>query len=158
MKANAIPRLLSSLVWIDQYNECNGKTSFVEFMQSCNGNILSYAKFTRSQFHPCWLCLWPSVAKNKTVFPDTNWDAVVPVCFLSLIILHSLNLDSLALIEAVPGRQQERSEHKKEYLCVLLQAKDHGCGWHLVAGILWLHSKKKSASEHLFFGAPGCHK
>ena len=32
IKANAIPRLLSSLVWIDQYNECNGMTSFVEFM------------------------------------------------------------------------------------------------------------------------------
>ena len=33
MKANAVPRLLSSLVWIDQYNECNGMTSFMEFMK-----------------------------------------------------------------------------------------------------------------------------
>ena len=33
MKANAVPRLFSSLVWIDQYNECNGMTSFMEFMQ-----------------------------------------------------------------------------------------------------------------------------
>ena len=32
MKANAVLRLLSSLVWIDQYNECNGMTSFMEFM------------------------------------------------------------------------------------------------------------------------------
>ena len=32
-KANAVPRLLSSLVWIDQYNECNGMTSFMEFMK-----------------------------------------------------------------------------------------------------------------------------
>ena len=32
MKANAVPRLLSSLVWIDQYNECNGLTSFMEFI------------------------------------------------------------------------------------------------------------------------------
>ena len=32
MKANAVPRLLSSLVWIDKYNECNGMTSFMEFM------------------------------------------------------------------------------------------------------------------------------
>ena len=31
MKANAEPRLLSSLVWIDQYNECEGLTSFMEF-------------------------------------------------------------------------------------------------------------------------------
>ena len=32
MKANAVPRLLSSLVWIDQYNKCNRMTSFMEFM------------------------------------------------------------------------------------------------------------------------------
>ena len=32
MKANAVPRLLSSLVWIDQYNECNGMIGFIEFM------------------------------------------------------------------------------------------------------------------------------
>ena len=31
MKANAVPRLLSSLVWIDQCKECNGMTSFIEF-------------------------------------------------------------------------------------------------------------------------------
>ena len=33
MKANAVSRLLSSLVWIDPYNECNGMTSFMEFMK-----------------------------------------------------------------------------------------------------------------------------
>ena len=32
MKATAIPRLLSSLVWIDQCNECNRMTSSMEFM------------------------------------------------------------------------------------------------------------------------------
>ena len=32
MKANAVLLLLSSLVRIDQYNECNGMTSFMEFM------------------------------------------------------------------------------------------------------------------------------
>ena len=37
MKANTVPHLLSSLVWIDQYNECNGMTSFMEFM-SCVGS------------------------------------------------------------------------------------------------------------------------
>ena len=31
-KANALLRLLSSLVWIDQYNECNGMISFMEFI------------------------------------------------------------------------------------------------------------------------------
>ena len=35
MKANAVPRLLSSLVWIDQYNECSGMTSFIESMKFC---------------------------------------------------------------------------------------------------------------------------
>ena len=34
MKANAVPRLLSSLVWIDQYNKCYGMTSFMEFMRT----------------------------------------------------------------------------------------------------------------------------
>ena len=33
MKANAVPCLLSSLVWIDHYNECNGMTGFMEFMK-----------------------------------------------------------------------------------------------------------------------------
>ena len=28
MKANAVPHLLSSLVWIDQYTECNGQVSW----------------------------------------------------------------------------------------------------------------------------------
>ena len=32
MKANTVPRLLSSLAWIDQYNERNGMTSFMEFI------------------------------------------------------------------------------------------------------------------------------
>ena len=36
MKANTVLRLLSSFVWIDQYNECNGKTSFKEFMTCLN--------------------------------------------------------------------------------------------------------------------------
>ena len=31
MKANAVSRLLSSLVWIDQYNECNQLTALIIF-------------------------------------------------------------------------------------------------------------------------------
>ena len=31
MKANAVSRLLSSLVWIDQYNECNWLTTLIIF-------------------------------------------------------------------------------------------------------------------------------
>ena len=37
MKANTVPCLLSSLVQIDQYNGCNGKTSFMEFMPGTAG-------------------------------------------------------------------------------------------------------------------------
>ena len=37
MKANAVPHLLSSLVRIDQYNKCDGMTSFMEFMGSPTG-------------------------------------------------------------------------------------------------------------------------
>ena len=39
MKANAVPHLLSSLVWIDQYNECNGMTSSMEFMRNAAGHV-----------------------------------------------------------------------------------------------------------------------
>ena len=45
MKANAVPHLLSSLVWIDQYNECNIMTNFKEFMSKafwkCNSMTLA---------------------------------------------------------------------------------------------------------------------
>ena len=37
-----VPRLLSSLVWIDQYNECNGMTSFMEFMISSKTNFVGH--------------------------------------------------------------------------------------------------------------------
>ena len=47
MKANAVPRLLSSLVLIDQYNECNGMTSFTEFMFS--------------QIKKCTYCMHPTI-------------------------------------------------------------------------------------------------
>ena len=43
MKANAIPRLFSSLVWISLYNECNRMTSFIEFMSYLGGHPCSSA-------------------------------------------------------------------------------------------------------------------
>ena len=42
MKANAVPRLLSSLVWIDQYYECNRMTSFMEFVVMEMSNTQRY--------------------------------------------------------------------------------------------------------------------
>ena len=47
MKANAVPHLLSSLVWIDQYNECHRMTSFMELM------ILSYCDATKFDCTHC---------------------------------------------------------------------------------------------------------
>ena len=46
MKANAEPRLLSSLVWIDQYSECNGVTSFMEFITEQDGGDSPTSHFT----------------------------------------------------------------------------------------------------------------
>ena len=53
MKANAEPHLLSSLVWIDQYNEYNLITSFMEFM------LKEVSKPLQSFHHPKALgCEW----------------------------------------------------------------------------------------------------
>ena len=73
MKANAELHLLSSLVWIDQYDECNGMMSFMESMR--------------------WTCLvqkqWTKKHRNlslKMLFPN------VFVCILkALLYLLSLN-------------------------------------------------------------------
>ena len=54
MKANAVPRLLSSLVWIDQYNECNGMASFMEFK-------------------PCWIIHRRIMAKPNLVYNFCLW-------------------------------------------------------------------------------------
>ena len=75
MKANAVPRLLSSLVWIDQYNKCSGMTSFMEFMdwllcvclvQSCRDFIVWVA--THKQDGPRLLSFtidWSALSKQS---------------------------------------------------------------------------------------------
>ena len=41
MKANAVPRLLSSLVWIDQYYQCNGMTNLMDHaMREGQGHVI----------------------------------------------------------------------------------------------------------------------
>ena len=50
MKANAVPCLLSSLVWIDQYNQCNGMKSFMEF-------LLMFTMYIFSSYHS-WIWLY----------------------------------------------------------------------------------------------------
>ena len=76
MKANAILRLLSSLVWIDQYNECNGLTSFMEFM-------ISHAAM------PCCFCLEQQAFISCERFMQHLWPRLLgkgdnKSCFLSL--------------------------------------------------------------------------
>ena len=51
MKANRVSCLLSSLVWIDWYHECNGMTSFMEFML----RVWCLPATTCSTRHCCWL-------------------------------------------------------------------------------------------------------
>ena len=63
MKANAEPRLLSSLVWIDQYNLCNGMTSFMEFMLRC----------CLVDVHPCLAAHWMS---SIQAFISSLWSFV----------------------------------------------------------------------------------
>ena len=49
MKANMIPRLLSSLVWIDHCNQCNRMRSLMEFMGCCQCFV--YQEFIRFYLH-----------------------------------------------------------------------------------------------------------
>ena len=51
MKANVVLRLLSSLVWIDQYNECYGTTSFMEFMCRQRSWFIPVIKRTKLRCH-----------------------------------------------------------------------------------------------------------
>ena len=82
MKANAVLHLLSSSVWIDQYNECNGMTSFMEFMSWVTFTIVLFKKsitnsITNSYLSLCWSMKPPSppplslpLAKHR---PGQEW-------------------------------------------------------------------------------------
>ena len=76
MKANAVPRLLSSLVWIDHYDECNWMTSFMEFVICRNAYIhirwLS-SLWQRMRTHLISFLSW-SRDREKTIEPRYDKD------------------------------------------------------------------------------------
>ena len=63
-------RLLSSLVWIDQYNDCNGMTSFMEFITG-----LAH-RYERSIVSPCTVLVYTN---NSCVYINTTWFVWFPV-------------------------------------------------------------------------------
>ena len=66
MKANAVPHLLSSLVWIDQCNECNVMTSFMEFMVY----FLRYVYL----MHPFpAVCVFDGLISRRSLIIETLW-------------------------------------------------------------------------------------
>ena len=59
MKAKAVPRLLLSLVSIDQYSECNGMTRFMEFMHyKCSCRIMHQLFHLWVSHKWCLLCIY----------------------------------------------------------------------------------------------------
>ena len=73
MKANAVPRLLSSLVWIDHYNECNGMTGFMEFMIYLGIRDKTWAKI--KAYHVIFLLKQPwgsGLISEIRVYPQDN--------------------------------------------------------------------------------------
>ena len=76
-ESNAVPHLLSSLVWIDQYNECNGMKSFMEFMLCehnatplllpCLVQVLNINHCTQQQF-PITSSIGPRQSTNFNKF------------------------------------------------------------------------------------------
>ena len=112
MKANAVPRLLSSLVWIDQYNECNGMTSYKEFMSfpestSLTMQYLSGAKANwqrASNFHQfrvsipkiCWANSHSSTSAMLVTPPVFwSWVCVNPTYHNRQIIKEAPNTNSV---------------------------------------------------------------
>ena len=96
MKANAVPRLLSSLVWIDQYNECNEVSWNSWFTQKallCNSTFLS-AHVKRL----VCLCLW--------TIPDM---VTTIVCFVVNNICHIDCVWSLQIVALTVGRLETKT-------------------------------------------------
>ena len=67
MKANAVSRLLSSLVWIDHYNQCNWSTALIIFanFRKCN-RMTSFMEFMIYRFIDFRLIGWQQWAMPQT--------------------------------------------------------------------------------------------
>ena len=162
MKANAVPRLLSSLVWIDQYNECNGMTSFMEFMLndidrtekgsylSCvsllNAEAVSWSSNVRgSALQPNQHCCWASPVNRQRenglfVLNNHSCKCLVP-CQSNPKTFEATNLEvpfhvapTCCYCRHFDFVIPERSkQHLWRALCIL----GNDC-----ASIAWLHSPK----------------
>ena len=64
MKANAASRLLSSLVWIDHYNQCNGMTTFMEFM-TCTFRSSEVPRLKKGLGNAEWTIVSRGIAVHK---------------------------------------------------------------------------------------------
>ena len=90
MKANAVPRLLSSLVWIDHYDECNGMTSFMEFL-CCSWILVVFIQW----FWYFLLCSSEGQELHHKTFKgklDTIYKVVNSKHYLIYTIIHLLKL------------------------------------------------------------------
>ena len=101
MTANAEPRLLSSLVWIDQYNECNGMTSFMEFMIWWYQYVIFRCHMTlQTELMRWWPGSWTDWTHETIVF----WRTVfVLMCLLCLFFLWTELFDRVIWVFASQG-------------------------------------------------------
>ena len=112
MKANVVPRLLSSLVWIDHHNQCNGMTSFMEFTNSYTVTqvfvnhlscwVISWFISVNQQLsinhwwllvnhQSCWVIsfiLFPSITSQFCQSLVTSSHLLVIPCLMSIISLY----------------------------------------------------------------------
>ena len=82
MKAIAVPRLLSSLVWIDQYNECHGMTSFMEFIKSEHYNNEDISRLIKLFIPNRWQSIAHFATSITFMFFPTTFNKFLP--FLAL--------------------------------------------------------------------------
>ena len=99
MKANAVLRLLSSLVWVDQYNECNRRTSFMEFM-ACP----AHSKALLPTLSPSKLLRQAAMATAMLLLLRANTWRVLP-SFPFLIYGTDVSWDLVFVSEKMPIKQ-----------------------------------------------------
>ena len=83
MKANAVSRLLSSLVWIDQYNECNQLTALIIFakihflVNIRKGVFHEIKRDGRTSFHGIHdaRLMWPCLLQRMVLFQESMDDS-----------------------------------------------------------------------------------
>ena len=109
MKANVVPCLLSSLVWIDQCNECNGITSFMEFMIWASFKLLPHRQICKkkvNQIMKCFFCwsnsthMYNKTAERHQLGHTTCHPGPTRECTYTLLIHLSFGNNLLDYLEA----------------------------------------------------------